>query len=221
MSLIELFIVAVALSMDAFAVSICKGLSVKRAKLSQALIVGAYFGGFQALMPAIGYVLGTQFASLITSVDHWIAFVLLGLIGGNMIRESLSCDCCDDEMNDSFNFRTMLPLAVATSIDALATGVTCSSSKFTGVYRVFQTNFLFNSDFRMDLLNFHVNGGNFRMCLVNNGKIIAEVEPGMATETILHDLNGSFELVIAGESADFTFYMDSWFCEQYNITVGE
>ena len=124
MSLVELFIVAVALSMDAFAVSICKGLSVKRAKLSQALIVGAYFGGFQALMPAIGYVLGTQFASLITSVDHWIAFVLLGLIGGNMIRESLGCDCDDEEMNDSFTFRTMLPLAVATSIDALATGVT-------------------------------------------------------------------------------------------------
>ena len=107
------------------------------------------------------------------------------------------------------------------SKDVFASGVTCSSSKFTGVYRVFQTNFLFNSDFRMDLLNFHVNGGNFRMCLVNNGKIIAEVEPGMATETILHDLNGSFELVIAGESADFTFYMDSWFCEQYNITVGD
>ena len=112
-------------------------------------------------------------------------------------------------------------LNVGLSKDALATGVTCSSSKFTGVYRVFQTNFLFNSDFRMDLLNFHVNGGNFRMCLVNNGKIIAEVEPGMATETILHDLNGSFELVIAGESADFTFYMDSTFCEQYNITVGD
>ena len=112
-------------------------------------------------------------------------------------------------------------LNVSLSKDALATGVTCSSSKFTGVYRVFQTNFLFNSDFRMDLLNFHVNGGNFRMFLVNNGKIIAEVEPGMTTETILHDLNGSFELVIAGESADFTFYMDSWFCEQYNITVGD
>ena len=91
----------------------------------------------------------------------------------------------------------------------------------TGVYRVFQTNFLFNSDFRMDLLNFHVNSGNFRMCLVNNGKIIAEVAPGMTSEVLLHDLNGSFELVIAGESADFTFYMDSWFCEQYNITVGD
>ena len=124
MTLVELFIVAVALSMDAFAVAICKGLSVKKAKLSQALIVGVYFGGFQALMPAIGYVLGTQFASLITSVDHWIAFVLLGLIGGNMIRESLSCDCCDEPMDDSFSFRTMLPLAVATSIDALASGVT-------------------------------------------------------------------------------------------------
>ena len=112
-------------------------------------------------------------------------------------------------------------LNVGLSKDVFASGVTCSSSKFTGVYRVFQTNFLFNSDFRMDLLNFHVNSGNFRMCLVNNGKIIAEVEPGMTSEVLLHDLNGSFELVIAGESADFTFYMDSWFCEQYNITVGD
>lgn len=112
-------------------------------------------------------------------------------------------------------------LNVSKSTGLLNDGVTFKSDKFTGVYRVFQTNFLFNSDFRMDLLNFHVNSGNFRMCLVNNGKIIAEVEPGMTSEVLLHDLNGSFELVIAGESADFTFYMDSWFCEQYNITVGD
>ena len=112
-------------------------------------------------------------------------------------------------------------LNVNMSKDMFATGITCSSKKFTGVYRVFHTTFLFNSDFRMDLANFHVNGGNFRMCLVNDGKIVAEVEPGMVTETILHDLNGSFELVIAGESADFTFYMDNLFCEQYNITVGD
>ena len=112
-------------------------------------------------------------------------------------------------------------LNVSKSTGLLNDGVTFKSDKFSGVYRVFQTNFLFNSDFRMDLLNFHVNSGNFRMCLVNNGKIIAEVEPGMTSEVLLHDLNGSFELVIAGESADFTFYMDSWFCEQYNITVGD
>ena len=122
MSLIELFLIAVGLSMDAFAVSICKGLSVHKAEPRHSLIVGAYFGGFQALMPAIGYVLGRQFESLITSVDHWIAFVLLGIIGGNMIREALKGDA--EEMDDSFTFRTMLPLAIATSIDALAMGVT-------------------------------------------------------------------------------------------------
>ena len=87
-SLIELFIIAVGLSMDAFAVSVCKGLSVRKAELKNALCVGIYFGGFQALMPLIGYLLGTQFQTLITSVDHWIAFALLVLIGGNMVRES-------------------------------------------------------------------------------------------------------------------------------------
>ena len=122
MSLIELFLIAVGLSMDAFAVSICKGLSVRKAEPRHSLIVGAYFGGFQALMPAIGYVLGRQFESLITSVDHWIAFVLLGFIGGNMIREALKGE--QEELDDSFTFRTMLPLAIATSIDALAMGVT-------------------------------------------------------------------------------------------------
>ena len=122
MSLIELFLIAVGLSMDAFAVSICKGLSVRKAEPRHSLIVGAYFGGFQALMPALGYVLGRQFESLITSVDHWIAFVLLGIIGGNMIREALRGDA--EELDGSFTFRTMLPLAIATSIDALAMGVT-------------------------------------------------------------------------------------------------
>ena len=122
MTIAELFIIAVGLSMDACAVSICKGLSVRKATLKQALIVGAYFGGFQALMPAIGYVLGSQFQSLIVSVDHWIAFVLLVIIGGNMIRESRSSSC--EVMDQSFGFKAMFPLAVATSIDALAMGVT-------------------------------------------------------------------------------------------------
>ena len=122
MAVWELFVIAVGLSMDAFAVSICKGLSVRKAEPRHSLIVGAYFGGFQALMPAIGYVLGRQFESLITSVDHWIAFVLLGIIGGNMIREALKGE--QEELDDSFTFRTMLPLAIATSIDALAMGVT-------------------------------------------------------------------------------------------------
>ncbi len=117
----ELFILAVGLSMDAFAVSVCKGLSVKKLCLKHMLLVGLYFGGFQALMPLIGYFLGVQFQSLIQNFDHWIAFILLALIGANMVKESRECA---DELNDSFHFKTMLPLAVATSIDALAVGVT-------------------------------------------------------------------------------------------------
>ena len=121
MSVWELFILAVGLSMDAFAVSVCTGLSVTALKPKHMLIAGLYFGGFQALMPLIGYLLGVQFQSLIQEFDHWIAFVLLVLIGLSMIRESRECP---DELNDSFSFKTMLPLAVATSIDALAVGVT-------------------------------------------------------------------------------------------------
>ena len=99
-------------------------------------------------------------------------------------------------------------------------GVTCKSEKFSGVYRVFLTNFIFDSDFQMDLTNFYVHSGNFRMCLVNDGRIIADVEPGeVFTEVLLHDLNGAFELVIAGESADFEFYMDRMFCEHYGIAA--
>lgn len=121
MSFIEILLLGVGLSMDAFAVSICKGLSVHTLRPKHALTVGLWFGGFQALMPLIGYFLGKQFEWLITSIDHWIAFVLLALIGANMIRESFGET---EELNDSFSVKTMLPLAVATSIDALAVGVT-------------------------------------------------------------------------------------------------
>lgn len=121
MSLWELFIIAVGLSMDAFAVSVCKGLSVRKLEWKHCLLAGLYFGGFQALMPLIGYFFGIQFQHMITSVDHWIAFVLLGLIGASMIKESREDEEC---LNDSFDIRTMLMLAVATSIDALAVGVT-------------------------------------------------------------------------------------------------
>lgn len=122
MTYFELFVIAVGLSMDAFAVSICKGLSVQKLKPRHAVIAGAYFGGFQALMPVVGWLLGRQFESLIKSIDHWIAFVLLALIGANMIREAVKNE--EENLNDSFSPRTMLPLAVATSIDALAVGVT-------------------------------------------------------------------------------------------------
>lgn len=122
MTLWELFIIAVGLSMDACAVSICKGLCVKKVTFKHAAICGGYFGVFQALMPVIGFVLGVQFKDLITGIDHWIALILLGLIGANMIRESLSGE--EESVDCSFCFRAMLPLAIATSIDALAVGVT-------------------------------------------------------------------------------------------------
>lgn len=122
MSLLELFIIAVGLSMDAFAVSICKGLSMQKMNLKHALIVGAWFGGFQALMPFTGYLLGANFQRTIVSYDHWIAFILLGIIGFNMIKESLSSE--EESCDASVAMKDMLVLAVATSIDALAVGVT-------------------------------------------------------------------------------------------------
>lgn len=122
MGLLELFILAAGLSMDAFAVSVCKGLAMPKITLKRTLTVGLWFGGFQALMPAAGYLLGVQFRDKITAVDHWIAFILLGLIGANMIKEACSGDC--EEENESLDIRTMFLLAVATSIDALAVGIT-------------------------------------------------------------------------------------------------
>lgn len=122
MSLFSLFVLAVGLSMDAFAVSVCKGLAMKKITLKNAVIVGLWFGGFQGLMPLIGYILGSQFEQYITAFDHWIAFILLGIIGYTMIKEALSKE--EEEANDSLDFKTMLLLAVATSIDALAVGIT-------------------------------------------------------------------------------------------------
>lgn len=140
MSLFELFIIAIGLSMDAFAVAICKGLAMKKAYFKEAIIVGLYFGIFQAIMPLIGYFLGGQFKDKITSIDHWIAFILLGIIGINMIRESRSPECevavdsiVEEDMetcciktdyNNCLSFKNMSVLAIATSIDALAVGIT-------------------------------------------------------------------------------------------------
>ncbi len=125
MSLSELFIVAAGLSMDAFAVAICKGLSVQKAKINHMAITGLYFGLFQAAMPTIGFFIGKQFSQYIIKSDHWIAFILLSLIGANMIRESLSKDGGEElcDKSSSFSFKAMLPMAIATSIDALAIGV--------------------------------------------------------------------------------------------------
>ena len=121
MSILELFILAVGLSMDAFAVSVCKGLSLGKIKPKHMCIAGAWFGGFQALMPLIGYFLGSFFAEMIEKYDHWVAFVLLAIIGGNMIKESFGKD---EKVDSSMDVKSMLLLAIATSIDALAVGVT-------------------------------------------------------------------------------------------------
>ena len=121
MGISELLLIGIGLSMDAFAVSIGKGLSTKSLTPRHYLSVGVWFGGFQALMPIVGFLLGVSFASLVESFDHWIAFVLLGIIGSNMIRESLKGDEC--EIHPDFSTRAMFMLAIATSIDALAVGV--------------------------------------------------------------------------------------------------
>lgn len=127
MGILDLIITGIALSMDAFAVSIGKGLSVKSLQVRHSLIVGTYFGGFQALMPLLGFILASSFAEYIRRFDHWIAFTLLALIGANMIREALTGG--DEKENASFGIKTMLPLALATSIDALATGVTFAMTR--------------------------------------------------------------------------------------------
>lgn len=146
MNLFDLVITAIALSMDAFAVSISKGLSSRQYRLRYSLITGAYFGGFQALMPFLGYLLAGLFAKYITAFDHWIAFFLLAIIGGNMIREACSKE--EEKLNDSYGFKAMLPLAIATSIDALATGVSFAvmgANIYIAIALIGVTTFLFSA----------------------------------------------------------------------------
>ena len=128
MHLLDVIVIGLALSMDAFSVSICKGLPLRRVEGKQLLVAGLWFGGFQALMPLLGYYLGSYFSAFISEADHWIAFGLLTLIGGNMIRESFGEE---EKVDGSFSVLSMLPLAVATSIDALAVGVTFAMTNET------------------------------------------------------------------------------------------
>ena len=125
MGILDLLLLALGVSMDAFAVSICKGLAMPKATLKEGLICGLWFGGFQALMPTIGFFLGTLFADAIEAVDHWVAFILLAIIGINMLKEALEKDecCCCEEHNADLSVKTMFVMAVATSIDALAVGI--------------------------------------------------------------------------------------------------
>ena len=133
MNFTELLFLAVGLSMDAFAVSICKGLSVRVVTAKNSLTCGIWFGGFQALMPLAGFFLGTLFAEAIRSFDHWVAFGLLSLIGLNMMKEACSCE---EEIgcNADFSCRTMLMMAVATSIDALAVGVSLAMAQNVNIF---------------------------------------------------------------------------------------
>jgi len=124
MGLLELILIAVGLSMDAFAVALCKGLNMRKLTLRNSAIIALFFGGFQGAMPLLGWALGKQFESYITSIDHWIAFALLVLIGGNMIREVFKKDDDEMEAEDNLNLKELLLLAIATSIDALAVGIT-------------------------------------------------------------------------------------------------
>lgn len=133
MSFFEIVIIGVGLAMDAFAVSICKGLSTRKLELKHALTCGGYFGFFQGFMPLVGYLLGIQFKEKIESVDHWIAFILLAFIGINMIKEAFEDE---ENCNPDFSFKAMLPLAIATSIDALAVGVTFAFLNVNIVYAV-------------------------------------------------------------------------------------
>jgi putative Mn2+ efflux pump MntP len=145
MGIIELWILAVGLSMDAFAVSICKGLAMRRIDWKKTCIIGLWFGGFQALMPTIGYLLGVQFQDKITKVDHWIAFFLLVFIGINMLREAGGES--DEDVDASVDVKTMFLLAVATSIDALAVGITFAFLQvqlFYAVIFIGITTFLFS-----------------------------------------------------------------------------
>lgn len=122
MGIIELLLISIGLGMDAFAVAVCKGISMKKMEWKKAFIIGLYFGAFQGLMPLLGFLLGKSFENIVTSVDHWIAFTLLVIIGLNMIREAFSKDA--EKMDDSVSFKSMIILAIATSIDALAIGIT-------------------------------------------------------------------------------------------------
>ncbi len=140
MGVIELLFISIGLAMDAFAVSICKGLSMKAFNIKKGIIIGLYFGFFQSIMPFIGYLLGISFEKYITSIDHWIAFILLFIIGFNMIRESFNKD--EKSIDDKIDFKTMIPFSIATSIDALTIGITFSFFKVNILLAVLLIGFI-------------------------------------------------------------------------------
>lgn len=169
MSLFTLFMIAVGLSMDAFAVSICKGLALKKITVKNACLVGLWFGGFQGLMPLLGYLLGSSFAKYITAFDHWIAFGLLAIIGGNMIKEALGSE--EEEANDSLMVKEMFLLAVATSIDALAMGI---SFAFLQVDIVPAVSFIAITTFTLSALGVKI-GSKFGMKYKSKAEIVGGI----------------------------------------------
>ncbi len=153
MGIAELFILAIGLSMDAFAVAICKGLATFNLKKRHMVITGLWFGGFQALMPLIGYFLGTAFEKYVTAIDHYIAFFLLGAIGANMIKESFEKDDNENECSDCYAFKTMLVMAIATSIDALAAGISLAMDlKGNNTYALIAVAFIGVTTFTLSAL---------------------------------------------------------------------
>lgn len=136
MGIIELLLISIGLGMDAFAVAVCKGISMKKMEWKKAVVIGLYFGSFQGIMPLLGFILGKGFENIVTSIDHWIAFTLLVIIGLNMIREAFSKD--KEKMDDSICFKSMIVLAIATSIDALAIGITFAFLKVNILLAVFK-----------------------------------------------------------------------------------
>ena len=159
MGIAELFILALGLSMDAFAVAICKGLATFNLKKRHMIITGLWFGGFQALMPLIGYFLGTAFQKYVTAIDHYIAFILLGAIGANMIKESFEKEDDEDKCGDCYSFKTMFVMAVATSIDALAAGISLAMDlKDNNTYAYIAVTFIGIITFTLSALG--VNIGN-------------------------------------------------------------
>lgn len=164
MGIAELFILAIGLSMDAFAVAICKGLATFNLKKRHMIITGLWFGGFQALMPLIGYFLGTAFEKYVTSIDHFIAFLLLGAIGANMIKESFEKD--EEECGDCYAFKTMFVMAIATSIDALAAGISLAMDlKGNNTYAYIAVTFIGVITFTLSALGVKIGniyGGKFK-----------------------------------------------------------
>ena len=167
--LTDIFLIGIGLSMDSFAVAVCKGLAMKKLNVRKALIIGLYFGFFQGFMPVVGYLLGSSFESLVTSIDHWIAFILLGFIGAGMIKEALSDE--QKAISDDVSFKEMIFYSVATSIDALAAGITFA---FMNINILTAFAIIFATTFTLSVIGVAA-GRRFGARLGNNAQILGGI----------------------------------------------